>query len=104
VYLGSPRGVVSRLKPIGACRTTFPVARTPVSYMPTLCRISVDDIGLVAIQGRPQQNSEDGAGPLDEHELRGRVLSRARRPDTGRQVAIGYLGVAVQIVMFRASS
>ena len=43
------------------------------------CRISADDIGLVAIQGRAEQNNEDGAGPLDEQELRGRVLSRARR-------------------------
>jgi len=42
------------------------------------CRISADDIGLVAIQGRAEQNGEDGADPLDEHELRGRVLSRAR--------------------------
>jgi hypothetical protein len=43
------------------------------------CRISADDIGLVAIQGRAEREGEDGADPLDEHELRGRVLSRARR-------------------------
>jgi hypothetical protein len=42
------------------------------------CRISADDIGLVAIQGRAEQSSEDSSGPLDEPELLGRVLSRAR--------------------------
>jgi len=42
------------------------------------CRISADDIGLVAIQGRAEQKSEDSTGSLDEHELRGRVLARAR--------------------------
>src|SRR6266481_1303160 len=46
------------------------------------CRISTDDIGLVAIQGRAEQNIEDGAGPLDEHELLSRVLSHARREQT----------------------
>ncbi len=46
------------------------------------CRISADDIGLVAIQGRAEQNIEDGAGPLDEQELLSRVLSRARREQT----------------------
>ena len=43
------------------------------------CRISADDIGLVAIQGRSEQNVEDGGAPLDDQELLGRVLSRARR-------------------------
>src|SRR5216684_3856375 len=43
------------------------------------CRISADDIGLVAIQGRDEQNNEDGAGSLDEQELLGRILSRTRR-------------------------
>src|SRR5712692_6170630 len=43
------------------------------------CRISADDIGLVAIQGRAEQNVEDGAGSLDEQELLGRILSRRRR-------------------------
>ena len=42
------------------------------------CRISADDIGLVAIQGRAEQNVEDGGVPLDEQELLGRVLSRTR--------------------------
>jgi hypothetical protein len=43
------------------------------------CRISADDIGLVAIQGRAEQNVEDGGVPLDEQDLLGRILSRARR-------------------------
>jgi hypothetical protein len=43
------------------------------------CRISADDIGLVAIQGRAEQNVEDDGAPLDEQELLGRVLSRTRR-------------------------
>jgi hypothetical protein len=43
------------------------------------CRISADDIGLVAIQGRAEQNNDDGAGSLDEQELLGRILSRTRR-------------------------
>ena len=43
------------------------------------CRISADDIGLVAIQGRAEQNVEDSGVPLDEQGLLGRVLSRARR-------------------------
>src|SRR5713226_1823955 len=43
------------------------------------CRISADDIGLVAIQGRVEQDNEDGGDPLDEHELLGRILSRTRR-------------------------
>lgn len=43
------------------------------------CRISADDIGLVAIQGRAEQNVEEGVGSLDEQELLGRVLLRTRR-------------------------
>src|SRR5713226_7621282 len=43
------------------------------------CRISADDIGLVAIQGRAEQNVEDGGVPLDEQGLLGRILSRTRR-------------------------
>jgi hypothetical protein len=42
------------------------------------CRISADDIGLVAIQGRAEESDEDSPGPLDEQELLGRVLSRTR--------------------------
>jgi hypothetical protein len=46
------------------------------------CRISADDIGLVAIQGRTEPSSEDSSGPLDETELLGRILSRARHEQT----------------------
>jgi hypothetical protein len=42
------------------------------------CRISADDIGLVAIQGRADQNVEDGGVPLEEQALLSRVLSRTR--------------------------
>src|SRR6267143_944246 len=45
------------------------------------CRISADDIGLVAIQGRAEQNVEDGGTHLDEQELLGRVLSRTRHEE-----------------------
>jgi hypothetical protein len=43
------------------------------------CRISADDIGLVAIQRRAEQNVADSENPLDEQELLSRILSRARR-------------------------
>src|SRR5207245_8660561 len=46
------------------------------------CRISADDIGLVAIQGRAEQNSDDSADSMDEQEVLSRVLSRARREQT----------------------
>jgi hypothetical protein len=42
------------------------------------CRISADDIGLVAIQGRAEQDIENGEAPLDEKGLLGRILSRTR--------------------------
>ncbi len=53
------------------------------------CRISADDIGLVAIQGRAEQNVEDGGALLDEHELLGRVLSRARREQAVEARTVG---------------
>src|SRR5712692_1226582 len=58
------------------------------------CRISADDIGLVAIQGRAEQNVEDGGALLDEHELVGRVLSRARREQA---VEAGTVGSAADV-------
>src|SRR5216683_562207 len=53
------------------------------------CRISADDIGLVVIQGRNEKNVEDDGAPLDEQELLGRVLSRARREPAGDAPGVG---------------
>jgi len=69
------------------------------------CRISADDIGLVAIQGRSEQNVEDGGAPLDEQELLGRVLSRARCEQTVDAPKVGSVTDAGEhSIRFRGAS
>jgi len=64
------------------------------------CRISADDIGLVAIQGRAEQNSEDGADPLDVVRLQDALarLAHGSEVDHLRQMRFQPVGEAMDCI------